>query len=96
MSGASVRIEPLTMADVAAAVELAVRVLGVKPGDRGKQFAADITGEQRRMFVAKANGPTAGSLSWQQRRRVRELRLATTSAVCWSTRRRAAGVSQRR
>ena len=43
-------------ADVASAVELAVRVLEVKPGDRGEQFAADITGEQRQMFVAKANG----------------------------------------
>jgi ribosomal protein S18 acetylase RimI-like enzyme len=28
----------------------------VKPGDRGEQFAADITGERRQMFVAKANG----------------------------------------
>ena len=56
MSEAVVRIEPLTNADVAAAVELAVRVLGVKPGDRGEQFAADITGQCRRMFVAKANG----------------------------------------
>ena len=33
-----------------------MRVLRVKPGDRGEQFAADITGEQRQMFVAKANG----------------------------------------
>ena len=49
-------IEPLTEADVAAAVGLAVRVLGVKPGDRGEQFAADITGEQRQMLIAKANG----------------------------------------
>jgi ribosomal protein S18 acetylase RimI-like enzyme len=52
----AVRIEPLVKADVAAAVELAVRVLGVKPGDRGEQFAADITGERRQMFVAKAGG----------------------------------------
>jgi ribosomal protein S18 acetylase RimI-like enzyme len=43
------------MADVASAVRLAVRVLGVKPGDRGEQFAADITGERRQMFAAKAN-----------------------------------------
>jgi aminoglycoside 6'-N-acetyltransferase I len=49
-------IESLTEADVASAVELAVRVLRVKPDDRGEQFAADITGEQRQMFVAKANG----------------------------------------
>ncbi len=55
MSKVAVRIEPLTRADVAAAVDLAVRVLRVKPGDRGEQFAADITGEQRQMFVAKAN-----------------------------------------
>jgi len=48
-------IEPLTKADVAAAVKLAVPVLRVRPGDRAEQFAADITGEQRQMFVAKAN-----------------------------------------
>jgi ribosomal protein S18 acetylase RimI-like enzyme len=51
-----VRIGPLTTADIASAVELAVRVLRVKPGDRGEQFAADITGERRQMFVAKAGG----------------------------------------
>jgi ribosomal protein S18 acetylase RimI-like enzyme len=54
--GAAVRIEPLTAADVSSAVELAVRVLRVKPGDRGEQFAADVTGERRQMFVAKADG----------------------------------------
>ena len=41
--------------DVASAVELAV-CLRVKPGDRGEQFAADITGLRRQMSVAK---PTA-------------------------------------
>jgi ribosomal protein S18 acetylase RimI-like enzyme len=51
-----VLIEPLTKADVASAVELAMRVLRVKPGDRGEQFAADIIGERRQMFVAKASG----------------------------------------
>ena len=56
MPDAAVRIEPLTTADVASAVGLAVRVLGVKPGDRGEQFAADVTADQRQMFVAKANG----------------------------------------
>ena len=56
MSEADVRIEPLANADVAAAVELAVRILRVKPGDRGEQFAADITGQCRQMFVARANG----------------------------------------
>jgi len=55
-----VLIEPLTDADVAAAVELAVRVLRVKPGDRGAQFAEDITGERRQMFVAKASGRVVG------------------------------------
>jgi ribosomal protein S18 acetylase RimI-like enzyme len=50
------RIESLTKADAASAVELAARVLRVKPGDRGEQFAADITGERRQMFVAKAKG----------------------------------------
>jgi aminoglycoside 6'-N-acetyltransferase I len=53
---AVVRIEPLTNADVASAVQLAVRVLRVKPGDREEQFAADITGQRRQMFVAKASG----------------------------------------
>ncbi len=52
----SAQIEPLTEADVASAVELAVRVLRVKPGDRGEQFASDITDDLRQMFVAKANG----------------------------------------
>jgi hypothetical protein len=33
-----VQVEALTKADVASAVELAVRVLQVKPGDRGEQF----------------------------------------------------------
>jgi ribosomal protein S18 acetylase RimI-like enzyme len=55
-----VRIEALTQADVASAVALAVRVLRVKPGDRGQQFASDITDELRQMFVAKANGQLAG------------------------------------
>lgn len=56
MSQVTVRIEWLTEATVASAVELAVRVLRVKPGDREEQFATDITGEHRQMFVAKANG----------------------------------------
>lgn len=56
----AVRVEPLTEADVASAVELAVRVLRVKPGDRGEQFAADIDDELRQMFVAKANGQVVG------------------------------------
>jgi predicted Zn-dependent protease len=51
---AAVRIEPLTKADVASAADLAVHVLVVKPGDRGEQFAADVAGERRHMFVAKA------------------------------------------
>jgi len=50
------RIESLTKADVTSAVELAVRILRVKPGDRGEQFASDITDDLRQMFVAKANG----------------------------------------
>jgi aminoglycoside 6'-N-acetyltransferase I len=49
-------IESLGMGDVASAVELATRVLQVKPGDRGEQFAADISDDSRQMFVAKANG----------------------------------------
>jgi len=55
VSEAAVRIEPLTKADVAPAVELAVRVLRVKPGDRAEQFTADISGQRRRMFVAKVS-----------------------------------------
>jgi GNAT superfamily N-acetyltransferase len=50
------RIEPLTKADVTSVVDLAVRVLGVNAGDRGEQFAADIAGGRRQMFVAKASG----------------------------------------
>lgn len=56
MSEVAVWIGPAAKWDVAPAVELAVRVLRVRPGDRGEQFAADITGEQRQMFVAKAAG----------------------------------------
>lgn len=56
----ALQVEPLTKADIAPAVELAVRVLGVKPGDRGEQFAADITGERRQMFVAKADAQVVG------------------------------------
>lgn len=56
----SVQIEPVTQADVASAVELAARVLRVKPGDRGGQFTSDITGDLRQMFVAKANGQVVG------------------------------------
>jgi ribosomal protein S18 acetylase RimI-like enzyme len=56
MPEAGVRIEPLAKADVASAVELAVRVLRVKAGDRGEQFAADIAGNRRQTFVAKTNG----------------------------------------
>jgi ribosomal protein S18 acetylase RimI-like enzyme len=56
----SVQIEPVTRADVAPAVELAVRVLRVKPGDRGGQFTSDITDDRRQMFVAKANGQVVG------------------------------------
>jgi aminoglycoside 6'-N-acetyltransferase I len=56
----AVRIEPLPQADVASAVALAVRVLRVKPGDLGEQFASDITDELRQMFVAKADGRVVG------------------------------------
>jgi aminoglycoside 6'-N-acetyltransferase I len=56
----AVLIEPLTQADIASAVELAVRVLRVTPGDRSEQFAADITDGLRQMFVAKVNGQVVG------------------------------------
>jgi ribosomal protein S18 acetylase RimI-like enzyme len=56
----AVRIEPLTHVDVASAVELAVRVLRVKPGDLGEQFTVDITDGPRQMFVAKVNGQVVG------------------------------------
>jgi hypothetical protein len=49
---AAVRIELLTRADAASAVDLAVHVLAAKPGGPGEQFAADIAGERRHMFVA--------------------------------------------
>jgi aminoglycoside 6'-N-acetyltransferase I len=51
-----VQIEPLRVDDVASAVELVTRVQRVDPGDRGEQFASDITDDSRQMFVAKANG----------------------------------------
>jgi ribosomal protein S18 acetylase RimI-like enzyme len=51
-----VRIESLSRQDVGSAVELVKRVLRVNPGDRGEQFASDITDDSRQMFVAKANG----------------------------------------
>ena len=50
------RIEPLRMGDVASAVELVRRVQRVAPGDRGEQFASDITDDSRQMLVAKADG----------------------------------------
>jgi GNAT superfamily N-acetyltransferase len=56
----AVRIEPLTQADVASAVACAVRVLRVKTGDRGEQFASDITDELAQMFVSTANGQVVG------------------------------------
>jgi ribosomal protein S18 acetylase RimI-like enzyme len=56
LSEEPVRIEPLTKTDIASAVQLAARVLRVRPGDRGDQFASDITDDRRQMFVAKANG----------------------------------------
>jgi ribosomal protein S18 acetylase RimI-like enzyme len=56
VSGNAVLIEPLTKADITSAVQLAVRVLRVKPGGRGEQFASDITDDLRQVFVAKANG----------------------------------------
>ncbi len=56
----AVWIEALTQADVASAVALAVRVLRVKPGDRGQQFASDVTDELRQMSVAKADGQVVG------------------------------------
>jgi aminoglycoside 6'-N-acetyltransferase I len=50
-----VQIEPLRAADIASAVELVTRVQRVARGDRGEQFASDITDDSRQMFVAKAN-----------------------------------------
>jgi hypothetical protein len=91
----SVQIEPVTQADVASAVELAARVLRVKPGDRGGQFTSDITGDLRQMFVAKANGQVVGYgrvSCWPPVRRGQELRLAFTSAASWWIRRGEAGV----
>src|ERR1700741_357701 len=51
-----VRIDPLRLGDVTAAVELVSGVQRVASGDRGEQFASDITADSRQMFVAKANG----------------------------------------
>jgi ribosomal protein S18 acetylase RimI-like enzyme len=52
----ALQIEPLADADVASAVELAVRVLRIKPGDLREQFVSDITSDRRQMFVAKVSG----------------------------------------
>jgi aminoglycoside 6'-N-acetyltransferase I len=52
----AVLIESLSMGDVASAVGLATRVLQVKAGDRGEQFASDIIDDSRQMFVAKVDG----------------------------------------
>jgi hypothetical protein len=52
----AVLIESLGTGDVASAVELATRVLQVKPGDRAEQFASDIVDDSRQMSVAKADG----------------------------------------
>jgi hypothetical protein len=90
------QIEPLTKADVASAVALAVRVLRVKPGDRGEEFASDITDDLRQMFVAKANGQVVAYgrvIVLAADEAGPELRLATTSTASWWTRRGGAGVS---
>ena len=50
------QIESLTMADVASAVELAVRVLRVDRRARGEEFASDVTDDSAQMFVAKEGG----------------------------------------
>jgi hypothetical protein len=75
-------------ADVASAVELAMRVLRVKPGDREEQFAADITGERRQMFITKATGQVVAYgriLELAAEDAGRGLRQATTSAAFWWT-----------
>lgn len=54
--GFPVRLESLRTGDIASAVQLVRRVQRVDPGDRGEQFAADITDDSRQMLVAKANG----------------------------------------
>ena len=96
MSEVAVRLESLTEADFASAVELAMRVLRVKPGDREEQFAADITGEQRLMFIAKANGQVVAYgriLELAAEDAGPELRQVTTSAAFWWTQRGEAAVS---
>jgi aminoglycoside 6'-N-acetyltransferase I len=53
-AGGAVRIEPLGIGPVGSAVELVTRALRVDAADRGEQFACDIAGESRQIFVAKA------------------------------------------
>jgi hypothetical protein len=80
------QIEPLTEAEVASAVKLAVRVLRVKPGDLGEQFASDITDDRRQMFVAKANGQVVAYgrvIELAAGEAVRVLLLACTSVAFW-------------
>lgn len=50
------QIELLRVDDVVSVVRLVTRVQRADPGDRGEQFASDITDDSRQMFVAKVNG----------------------------------------
>ena len=85
-----VRIESLSRQDVGSAVELVTRVLRVNPGDRGEQFASDITDDSRQMFVAKANGQVIAYgrvIKLAADEAARELRLVTISAAfSWNRR----------
>lgn len=74
MSEADVRIGPLTSADVASAVELAVRVLRMKPGDRGEQFAADVS-PHLGYPASDRESPYSTELSGTQRARGRARRI---------------------
>jgi hypothetical protein len=95
-AGGAVRIEPLGIGDVGSAVELVTRALRVDAGDRGEQFACDIAGEPRQMFVAKVGDQVIAYgrvVKLQRARRLGGLRLVTISAACWWIRCGGAGVS---
>lgn len=95
-AGGAVRIEPPGTGDAGSAVELVTRVLRVDAEDRGEQFAYNIAGQSRQMFVAKAGDQVIAYgrvVKLAADEVARGLRLVTISAACWWIRRGGAGGS---
>ena len=75
---------------------LVTRALRADAGDRGEQFACDIAGEPRQMFVAKMGDQVIAYgrvVKLAADDAARGLRLVTISAACWWIRCGGAGVS---